>query len=42
VAGPDGGRERRLVLPGDRGLVLVRAAQAAIDLLRRALLGAPA
>jgi nicotinamide-nucleotide amidase len=42
VAGPEGGRERRLVLPGDRGLVLVRAAQAAIDLLRRALLGAPA
>lgn len=39
VAGPEGTRERHLVLPGDRGLVLVRAAQAAIDLLRRALDG---
>jgi nicotinamide-nucleotide amidase len=39
VAGAEGVRERRLLLPGDRGLVLARAAQAAIDLLRRALEG---
>jgi nicotinamide-nucleotide amidase len=39
AAGPEGVRERRVLLPGDRGLVLARAAQAAIDLLRRALEG---
>ena len=42
VAGPGEARDRHLVLPGDRALVLVRTAQAAIDLLRRALVGAPA
>ena len=38
LAGPDGSTTRRLLLPGVRTIVQARAAQAALDLLRRALL----
>ncbi len=39
LAGPVGGREERLRLPGDRAFVRARAAMGGLDLLRRALLG---
>jgi nicotinamide-nucleotide amidase len=42
VAGPAGDRVLERLLPGDRDLVRVRGAQLALDLLRRALLGAAA
>lgn len=41
VAGPGVARTRTLRLPGDRSGVRARAAQLALDLLRRALLGEP-
>jgi competence/damage-inducible protein CinA-like protein len=40
LSGPGSARVRALLLPGDREGVRTRAAQAALDLLRRALLGA--
>jgi nicotinamide-nucleotide amidase len=40
VAGPHGSSSRRLMLPGTRTVVQARAAQAALDLLRRELLRA--
>lgn len=42
VAGPGGATVRELRLPGPREQVKVLASQAALELLRRALLGAPA
>jgi nicotinamide-nucleotide amidase len=41
VSGPGLSRARLLHLPGDRGMVRARAAQSALDLLRRALLCVP-
>ena len=40
LAGPPGCIDRRLALPGGRDVVRSRAAQAALDMLRRALAGA--
>ncbi len=40
IAGPNLATTRRLNVPGDRDVVRSRAAQSALDLLRRALLGA--
>jgi nicotinamide-nucleotide amidase len=42
LSGPGVARARTLRLPGDRSAVRARAAQYALDLLRRALLGEPA
>jgi len=42
IAGPGGSSTRRLMLPGTRTVVQARAAQAALDLLRRELLRAAA
>jgi nicotinamide-nucleotide amidase len=42
VAGPHGGRVRPLTLPGDRARVREATVVAALDLLRRELLGKPA
>ena len=39
VAGPDGVRSRRAGFPGGRDLVIERASMAALDMLRKALLG---
>ncbi len=41
VAGPDGVYSRKSVFPGTRDLVIRRSALAALDLLRRAVLGLP-
>ncbi len=42
ISGPGVGRVHPLALPGDREIVRTRAAQGALDLLRRALLESPA